>query len=580
MADTQLKIRIDAIDNATKALKDVKSQLEGVGTTTKKLSSSFSILSATIAGVVSAATVKAVYDTSKNFQDLRSTLGFVTGSAKSGGNALNFLTQYAKKSTFSVNDLANTFITLYSAGINPTEELLQTFTDTASATTDQLDTLNDLTRLFAKGIEGGIGLQSLNQLAAKGIPVFRILKEQIGLAREDISKFGESADGSRQILDALQKGLTKTYFGATASRADDLSVSMSRLYKEAQIALNIIGENGFSKSLSQATKSLGELVDALEPVFVGLGKLSGFFLDAADGAFKFGTDVAKALKYTIKQEIDDIRKATDMMYKNIFGRDRIAKVTTENTVVGKGTIGEITAPVIDEKTTTVLEDILNKFKILSKDTSSIADKIAGGLVKGIENFSQGIAEAIVLGKSLQGTLKAVGQSILIDIIKSQISLIAKLLIQLATEKLITQQKIIQASVSNGGGGLFGTIARIGFNAIAGGGSVPLDAPNLYNPVGEFAEGGAVRGGMPITVGERGREMFIPSSNGTIVPNQDLGGGTNITFNIQANDVRGIKELLIDNRATIINLVNQGANAKGRSNVVWVEHSHQVQHQVV
>jgi phage tail tape-measure protein len=568
MADTQLKIRIDAIDNASKALKDVKSQLEGVGTTTKKLSSSFSILSATIAGVVSAATVKAVYDTSKNFQDLRSTLGFVTGSAKSGGNALNFLTQYAKKSTFSVNDLANTFITLYSAGINPTEELLQTFTDTASATTDQLDTLNDLTRLFAKGIEGGIGLQSLNQLASKGIPVFRILKEQIGLAREDISKFGESADGSRQILDALQKGLTKTYFGATASRADDLSVSMSRLYKEAQIALNIIGENGFSKSLSQATKSLGELVDALEPVFVGLGKLSGFFLDAADGAFKFGTDVAKALKYTIKQEIDDIRKATDMMYKNIFGRDRIAKVTTENTVVGKGTIGEITAPVIDEKTTTVLEDILNKFKILSKDTSSIADKIAGGLVKGIENFSQGIAEAIVLGKSLQGTLKAVGQSILIDIIKSQISLIAKLLIQLATEKLITQQKIIQASVSNGGGGLFGTIARIGFNAIAGGGSVPLDAPNLYNPVGEFAEGGAVKGGMPITVGERGRELFIPNTNGTIIPNQDLATGANsYNFTIVATDVRGVKELLLNNRSTIVNIMNQALNAKGKSSLV-------------
>ena len=568
MADTQLRIRIDAIDNATKALNDVKKQLEGVGTTTTKLSSSFSILSRTIATVVSAATVKAVYDTSKNFQDLRSTLGFVTGSAKSGGNALNFLTQYAKKSTFSVNDLANTFITLYSAGINPTEQLLQTFTDTASATTDQLDTLNDLTRLFAKGIEGGIGLQSLNQLAAKGIPVFRILKEQIGLAREDISKFGESAEGSRQILDALQKGLTKTYFGATASRADDLSVSMSRLYKEAQIALNIIGENGFSKSLSQATKSLGELVDALEPVFVGLGKLSGFFLEAADGAFKFGTDVAKALKYTIKQEIDDIRKATDMMYKNIFGRDRIAKVTTENTVVGKGDIGGINKPVIDEKTSSVLEDILTKFKILSKDSTTIADNIAGGLVKGIENFSQGLAEAIVLGKSLQGTLKAVGQAILVDILKSQISLIAKLLVQLATEKLITQQKILQASIGSGGNSFFGSILKIGASFLGG---ANFDSAGINTTLtgtdGSFAEGGAVRGGMPITVGERGREMFIPSSNGRIVPNHDLGGGTNITFNIQANDVRGIKELLIDNRATIINLVNQGANAKGRSNVV-------------
>jgi uncharacterized protein YoxC len=566
MADQQLKIRIDAIDNATKALKDVKNQLQGVGTTTTKLTSSFSLLATTIAGVLGATTVKAVYDVSKNFQDLRSTLGFVTGSAKSGGNALNFLTQYAKKSTFSVNDLANTFITLYSAGINPTEELLQTFTDTASATTDQLDTLNDLTRLFAKGIEGGIGLQSLNQLASKGIPVFKILKEQIGLTREDINKFGESAEGSRQILDALQKGLAKTYFGATASRADDLSVSMSRLYKEAQIALNIIGENGFSKSLSQATKSLGELVDALEPVFVGIGKLTGFFLESADGAFKFGTSVAKALKYTIKEEIDSITKATDMMYKNIFGRDRVAKVTTENTVVGKGDIGEIRPPVVDEKTSTVLEDILAKFKILAKDSTTIADKIAGGMVKGIENFSQGLAEAIVLGKSLQGTLKAVGQSILVDILKSQISLIAKLLVQLATEKLITQQKIIQASVTNGGGGLFGTIARIGFNALAGGGSVPLDAPNLYNPVME-AEGGALSAGNPYMVGERGRELFIPSTNGTMVPNHDLGSGTNITFNIQANDVRGIKELLIDNRATIINLVNQGANQKGKSNIV-------------
>jgi hypothetical protein len=72
---------------------------------------------------------------------------------------------------------------------------------------------------------------------------------------------------------------------------------------------------------------------------------------------------------------------------------------------------------------------------------------------------------------------------------------------------------------------------------------------------------------PITVGERGRELFVPSTNGTIVPNHDMGNGMNITFNIQANDVRGIKELLIDNRATIINLVNQGANAKGKSNIV-------------
>ena len=89
---------------------------------------------------------------------------------------------------------------------------------------------------------------------------------------------------------------------------------------------------------------------------------------------------------------------------------------------------------------------------------------------------------------------------------------------------------------------------------------------IYTDYG--AEGGSFKAGMPITVGERGREIFVPQTNGNIIPNHDIGmGGMNITFNIQANDVRGIKELLIDNRATIINLVNQGANQKGKSNVV-------------
>jgi hypothetical protein len=115
--------------------------------------------------------------------------------------------------------------------------------------------------------------------------------------------------------------------------------------------------------------------------------------------------------------------------------------------------------------------------------------------------------------------------------------------------------------SSGGGGFLSSLINIGMSAFSGGANAG-DA--IYT---DYAEGGAVRGGMPITVGERGRELFVPSSNGTIVPNHDLGGGMNITFNIQANDVRGIKELLIDNRATIINLVNQGANQKGKSNIV-------------
>lgn len=49
-------------------------------------------------------------------------------------------------------------------------------------------------------------------------------------------------------------------------------------------------------------------------------------------------------------------------------------------------------------------------------------------------------------------------------------------------------------------------------------------------VSKRASGGPVTGGMPYLVGERGPELFLPSSNGSIVPNNALGGTTVININ--------------------------------------------------
>jgi len=47
----------------------------------------------------------------------------------------------------------------------------------------------------------------------------------------------------------------------------------------------------------------------------------------------------------------------------------------------------------------------------------------------------------------------------------------------------------------------------------------------------------------------------------------MNGTTNINFNISALDSRGVKELLIDNRATIVNAVNSALNEKGKEALV-------------
>jgi phage-related protein len=59
-----------------------------------------------------------------------------------------------------------------------------------------------------------------------------------------------------------------------------------------------------------------------------------------------------------------------------------------------------------------------------------------------------------------------------------------------------------------------------------------------------AAGGSVAAGSSYVVGERGPEMFVPSSNGTIVPNGGMGGTINITVN-GAIDAEGTARTIVD-----------------------------------
>ena len=78
-----------------------------------------------------------------------------------------------------------------------------------------------------------------------------------------------------------------------------------------------------------------------------------------------------------------------------------------------------------------------------------------------------------------------------------------------------------------------------------------------------ANGGPVTANSsPYIVGEQGRELFVPNTAGNIIPNDQLNGG-NFTINISANDTAGFDELLTKRRGTLMNLINQSLNERGR-----------------
>ncbi len=91
------------------------------------------------------------------------------------------------------------------------------------------------------------------------------------------------------------------------------------------------------------------------------------------------------------------------------------------------------------------------------------------------------------------------------------------------------------------------------NLVANNPAVRGIAGVISNAFGGFrANGGSVSAGTPYVVGERGAELFVPNSSGTIVPNNAMGGGTTINLTVNgAIDAEGTARTIIDvlNRST-------------------------------
>lgn len=107
-----------------------------------------------------------------------------------------------------------------------------------------------------------------------------------------------------------------------------------------------------------------------------------------------------------------------------------------------------------------------------------------------------------------------------------------------------------------------------FNIVAVGGALAFGA-SLINKIKGFEKGGRPPVGQPSIVGEKGAELFVPDQAGTIVPNDKLGLGKQVTvnFNISTVDARGFNELLVNSRGTIVNMINNAVNEKGRVAII-------------
>tara|TARA_R110002096_G_scaffold418607_1_gene622708 strand:+ start:352 stop:2400 length:2049 start_codon:yes stop_codon:yes gene_type:complete len=256
------------------------------------------------------------------------------------------------------------------------------------------------------------------------------------------------------------------------------------------------------------------------------------------------------------------------------------------------------------------------YAVGTQEIKSLREQLGEKLIKGLDGaekalvkFSDGVAEAIVKGKSFGQTLKVLAQDILVFVI-SQIlqTVIAVVFLDKTLEFLKkkleeifgTTEKAASGFVRLSAGLGLATASQFAFNSSVketnkslaqqnqlsnGGGSGGIGSSlgtvvgtalggSLGGAVGGFlggmlgfADGGRPPINRPSIVGERGAEVFVPDQSGTIVPNDALGGSTNVTFNINTVDATGFASLLDSRRGQIINMVNSALNTKGKAALV-------------
>ena len=136
--------------------------------------------------------------------------------------------------------------------------------------------------------------------------------------------------------------------------------------------------------------------------------------------------------------------------------------------------------------------------------------------------NKALEEQVKIQKKLDQVYASIGQSISTGIVDSLTAAVegTKSLAEVAANTL--------RNVAN-------ILLQFGVNTALGGIGTAAGAGSFLGKLfaGFRASGGPVSGGRSYVVGERGPELFVPNTSGTVVPNGKFGGATNVVVNVDA-----------------------------------------------
>lgn len=169
-----------------------------------------------------------------------------------------------------------------------------------------------------------------------------------------------------------------------------------------------------------------------------------------------------------------------------------------------------------------------------KELTNIGNIVAKGADSIGAAFSTAFQEVVSGSKSAQQALADMFRSVADDFLRMAAEIIAKQLIMIALQTLL---KALGGAAASGSSTTPPT--TLPGSATQTGSGLNINGVDQGINLDKAANGGPVKSGNPYIIGERGPELFVPRSNGRVVPNGRFGGGGGGDVNVVVNvDAKG------------------------------------------
>tara|TARA_Y100000361_G_scaffold99719_1_gene89507 strand:+ start:2472 stop:4253 length:1782 start_codon:yes stop_codon:yes gene_type:complete len=593
MANKKVKIDIVAQDKTKQAIAGVKGNLEGLKKSVFNLRNAFIGLGA---GLV----VRDLVNTGKEIENLQVRFKFLFGSVQEGGKAFDALTTFAAKVPFSLEEIsaASGNLAVVAKDANQLSKIMEITGNVAAVTgLDFQTTASQIQRAFSGGIaaadifrEKGVrSLLGFEQGAKVSIAeTVKAFEETFGSG----GKFGGATDelantfaGTVSMIQdkifKFKQTINQTFFEELKRVFGDLNDKL----EESQTTIDLVARGigiGLANAVQfveQSFKFLAKNADTVRQIFVGL-----IALKMVSVFVSIGTAVVSLYRSVVL-----LATALQLSYGNFLAAGAIA------TALGVAYVG--VNKVVDDLLGTFdgLNDVVVETNFTIHDlgvtandtTTSLIDQTAA--VTGLKNELEALTfaqQTVKQGFLDQKTASSDAHKAEVKQLKTRKEAEVdtfRALKGLADEGSKRSKKMFRIKQAL-------AIGEAIFNTHAGAARALKDYPapfsfaiaalTVANGLMQVANirsqqppamfGGARQAGSPFLVGEQGPELFTPASAGTVTPNNQLPGkmgNNNFNFTINAVDVRGVEDLLNDNRATIVNLINSALNDQGKEALV-------------